>query len=83
MLEHQNIFFSVPICIKPNVLIQNMSLSKLQEVAKDREAWHAAVPGVFKSQIRLSNWMTTTDLESIIGSLHMIWARCRGEKRYT
>ena len=28
----------------------NMSLSKLQEIVKDREAWHAAVPGITKSQ---------------------------------
>ena len=28
----------------------NMSLSKLQETVKDREAWHAAVPGITKSQ---------------------------------
>ena len=32
-----------------------MSLSKLQEIVKDREAWYAAVPGVTKSQTRLSD----------------------------
>ena len=31
----------------------DMSLSKLQEIVKDREAWHAAVRGVTKSQTRL------------------------------
>ena len=40
----------------------NMSLSKLQEIAKDREAWHAAVHGVTKSQTRLSDW---TELNGI------------------
>ena len=33
----------------------DMSLSKLQEIVKDREAWHAAVHAVAKSCIQLSN----------------------------
>ena len=31
----------------------DMNLGKLGEIMKDREAWHAAVHGVSKSQIRL------------------------------
>ena len=33
----------------------DMSLSKLQEMVKDREDWHAVVHGVTKNQTRLSN----------------------------
>ena len=34
----------------------DMSLSKLREIVKDREAWSAAVHGVTKSQTRLSDF---------------------------
>ena len=33
----------------------DLRLSKLQEIMKDREAWHAAVHGVTKGQTQLSN----------------------------
>ena len=33
----------------------DMSLSKLQEIMKNRQTWHAAVHGVAKSQTRLSD----------------------------
>ena len=40
-----------------------MSLSKLQELEMDREAWRAAVHGVTKSWSRLSNW---TELKPLL-----------------
>ena len=40
----------------------DMSLSQLQEIVKDREAWCAAVHGTENSQTQLSDWTTTTGL---------------------
>ena len=39
----------------------DMSLSMLQELVMDREAWRAAVHGVWKTQTQLSDW---TELSS-------------------
>ena len=41
----------------------DMNLSKLRNIVKDREAWHAAVHGVTKSQTQLSNQTTTSHQE--------------------
>ena len=43
----------------------DMSLSKLQEIVQDREAYLAAVPGVSESQTWVRDWTTTTNEKSL------------------
>ena len=42
-----------------------MSLGKLREMVKDREAWSAAVHEMAKSQTQLFNWKTTMYVNAI------------------
>ena len=54
----------------------DMSLSKLQDIVKDWEAWRVTIHGVPKSQTRLSDWTTTTTTWSIyfkiiLSSVHL------------
>ena len=56
----------------------DMSLRKLQEIVKDREAWRAALHGVAKSRTQLSDCTTTNN------NMDMTWKlKTQEEKQVT
>ena len=55
----------------------DLSLSKLQELVKDREASHAVVHGVIKSQARLSDW-TELNMASVFFDQGQVFTHCVG-----
>ena len=62
----------------------NMSLSKLQELLMDREAWHTAVHGIAKAWTQLSNWTelnwTFFPVQGREMSLRLPWLASHGSK---
>ena len=43
----------------------DVSLSELQELVIDREAWHATIHGVAKSDTRLNDWTELKDMNAM------------------
>ena len=55
----------------------DMSLSELWELVMDREAWHAVIHGVTKSQTRLSNWTEGYIFTILTMASGTEWAQCK------
>ena len=56
----------------------DMSLSRLQELMMDREAWRAAVHGVTKSWTRLSDSTATIQFSIVAVPIYIPTSRARG-----
>ena len=60
----------------------DVSLSELQEMVMDREAWHAVIHGVTKSRTQLSDWtelytfnILTFTLHNTLLIFHLLWEK--------